>query len=463
MELKQSKPYRQDKLLLAFCLAWKCILVTVAALSPGPGYDTSALIHSNPSLYRHAEFERDGYATRIALKLFRWDALYFVAAAQRGQVFEQEWAFSWAYSGVLRMITQLITRNELPSLNSYIWTAVAVSTLMHLSAVMTLFRLLNEMTGNPNGGRVSFVACVLHILSPAGLFLVSSYTESVFASVNFLGMLYYVRARLAASTNKKQTIREDLLLVTSGFLFGLATVARSNGLLSGLIFLFDVAVCVPTALMNRLSRHELRSVLVTCVAGVFVAVGFVFPQYVAYQEYCTTGHGHGITAPWCQRMIPSIYTWVQSKYWNVGLFRYWTLSNIPLFLLAAPMLCLLLQSSVAHLRYSRHNLSGIDGQNTDNKNSDSTQNRVPPDHLPQLALPQLVLAITATTSFHVQIINRISSGYPIWYLSVARWVSASNTRPSDLFSKRSVQIVVRGMIMYAIIQGALFASFLPPA
>ena len=32
-----------------------------------------------------------------------------------------------------------------------------------------------------------------------------------------------------------------------------------------------------------------------------------------------------------------------------------------------------------------------------------------------LALPQVTLAVLALTSYHVQIINRLSSGYVVWY------------------------------------------------
>lgn len=84
-------------------------------------------------------------------------------------------------------------------------------------------------------------------------------------------------------------------------------------------------------------------------------------------------------------------------------------------------------------------------------------------NLPELALPQLVLAVTAATSFHVQIVNRISSGYPIWYLTVATWLlDRESTRRSGDRPSRA-QFTIRAMVMYAMIQGMLFANFLPPA
>lgn len=82
---------------------------------------------------------------------------------------------------------------------------------------------------------------------------------------------------------------------------------------------------------------------------------------------------------------------------------------------------------------------------------------------PQLALPQLVLTITATTNFHVQIINRISSGYPVWYLMLATWISNQGVTPSEIKNPKYSEYIIHWMILYAIVQSLLFANFLPPA
>jgi phosphatidylinositol glycan class V len=83
--------------------------------------------------------------------------------------------------------------------------------------------------------------------------------------------------------------------------------------------------------------------------------------------------------------------------------------------------------------------------------------------VPELAVPQLVLAMMAIMSFHVQIINRIASGYPTWYLMVATWVVGENSLSGDAALRRRSQWIIRGMALYALVQGILFANFLPPA
>jgi phosphatidylinositol glycan class V len=147
----------------------------------------------------------------------------------------------------------------------------------------------------------------------------------------------------------------------------------------------------------------------------------------------------------------------------VGLFRYWTLSNLPLFLMAAPMLWLMLISSVTVLRtFFQPQLRGRPVPR--GGATDGTRTLSPgAHHVPEIALPQFVLAVTAATSFHVQIVNRIASGYPTWYSMVAAWLAGDQPESSSSKNEKRSQWIVRGMVVYALAQGILFANFLPPA
>lgn len=76
--------------------------------------------------------------------------------------------------------------------------------------------------------------------------------------------------------------------------------------------------------------------------------------------------------------------------------------------------------------------------------------------LQSMVVSQVILVVMTFTSYHVQIITRLSSGYPAWYWWVAACLSSPKTR------KMGGGIVVF-MVMYASIQAVLYASFLPPA
>jgi phosphatidylinositol glycan class V len=124
------------------------------------------------------------------------------------------------------------------------------------------------------------------------------------------------------------------------------------------------------------------------------------------------------------------------------------------------MLWLLLASSVAVLRsYSQPRRSvPQSGVTTESRNEPPIMH-----YVPELALPQLVLAIAAFTSFHVQIVNRLASGYPTWYLMIATWLVDQYEASGSERTRQRSQWIIRGMLVYTMAQGMLFANFLPPA
>ena len=301
-----------------------------------------------------------------------------------------------------------------------------LSTIAHLSSVVVLFMLTTTLYPGHGGSELALRAAVLHVISQAGVFLSAPCAESVFSLFNFLGMLFYAKAHIQHSAIRSQ---RGLFVLVSGLCFGSATLFRSNGLLSGLIFLWDVLVSLPLLIRNPFDGLLIRRVVITGLAGLLSLMGLVIPQFIAYQQYCFGSDPR----PWCHRLPPSIYSWVQEHYWNVGFLRYWTISNIPLFLLAAPTVYLMLRS--LHEIFL-----------TTNGSQSSPETRA---LIQRFAIPQVLLVVLALTSFHVQILNRISSGYPLLYIGLAQ--------------SSSSRWATHWLVVYAVVQGGLYASFLPPA
>ncbi len=81
-------------------LVWKGLLLVVAICSPGAGYDTSTTLRESSHSFR-LPFTLQ----RIADKLTRWDAIYFVTTSSRGYLFEQEWAFGWGFTKLIALCT----------------------------------------------------------------------------------------------------------------------------------------------------------------------------------------------------------------------------------------------------------------------------------------------------------------------------------------------------------------------
>ncbi|KAL8818531.1 MAG: hypothetical protein Q9223_002854 [Gallowayella weberi] len=310
----------------------------------------------------------------------------------------------------------------------------------------------------------ALISASLHILSPAGLFLSAPYAESSFSFLNFAGFFLYA-LNLQAHDDGRPGLR-DILALASGIAFGLATMFRSNGILSGLLFCYDIVRSILTVRSDAQPQKilaSLRRVSFIGISGILMAVGSFFPQFLAYQEYCVQGKPEH-RAMWCTHRIPSIYAWVQSHYWNVGLFRYWTLSNAPLFMLATPMLLILMLS--ADCTFPRNQSSSrLTSETAEPSSTPIGEGWTSPlgrEIEQRFAVPQLLLAILALTSYHVQIVNRISSGYPLWY-----WWLASKIMSKEHISVAGcsipMKVVVGWMVTYALLQAGLFAAFLPPA
>lgn len=90
--------------------------------------------------------------------------------------------------------------------------------------------------------------------------------------------------------------------------------------------------------------------------------------------------------------------------------------------------------------------------------------------LRSLAAPQLLLTILTFANHHVQIITRMSSGYPVWYFWIADLLMKEyslvrlDKKEVGVQKQRSyASLAITYMIVYATVQGVLFASFLPPA
>ena len=159
--------------------------------------------------------------------------------------------------------------------------------------------------------KFAFLAALLHVVSPAGIFLSAPYAESPFASLNFLGCYFYLKVYDDRATGKG--LGRDLSRLASGLLFGIATTFRGNGLLSGCVFAYDASVIAWTMLSSQDILNHLHEFIVTIAAGSMVALGSLTPQLLAFSQYCLEASEE--TRPWCRHWIPSVYTWVQSHYW----------------------------------------------------------------------------------------------------------------------------------------------------
>ncbi|KAK9450182.1 uncharacterized protein V1518DRAFT_195942 [Limtongia smithiae] len=383
-----------------------------------------------------------------------WDTVFFIHIAQRGYVYEQEWAFGWLWTGAIRYVGNWIVApiiallwNEtssvdevgqpVGSLYAYAIAAILIAHACHYLAVITLYAVSTKIekdlraleTEASSGRSVSganfpLVAALLYIISPGGVFMSAGYAETLFAFFGFLGIF----------------LREINQHILAGLSFAITCGLRGNGVLWGIIFLNDLYEAV------QLKRWK-KSVGVI-IGGSLIGIGFLSGQVYAYYRYCPG-------RPWCDNAIPSIFGFVQSHYWNNGFLKYWRTWQIPNFLFAFPTWFLFWRS---FLRY-----------------------RNVPRFRPYVII-QMLMFVMSLLFWHVQIITRVGTCMPLVYWHVAQRIYADEPlddasenirypltikgiirRGKADFKKHEGAWAVRYMLTWILVQAVLFASFLPPA
>jgi GPI mannosyltransferase 2 len=106
-----------QKTLIAIFVVWKSLLLLIAACSPGHGYDTSTTL-AQP--YEGA-VDQNYVVSLLRLfstKLTRWDAIYFTRIASRDYLYEQDWAFGWGFTRLIKFFasgTTPLSNHVLPA------------------------------------------------------------------------------------------------------------------------------------------------------------------------------------------------------------------------------------------------------------------------------------------------------------------------------------------------------------
>lgn len=104
-----ERPGRNPLLILfGTFVAWKTLIFLIALSSPGVGYDTSTdLLLHEADADAFSSINTGPHRVRSSVfKLVRWDAIYYTHLAERGHVFEQEWAFGIGLSSAISVLAR---------------------------------------------------------------------------------------------------------------------------------------------------------------------------------------------------------------------------------------------------------------------------------------------------------------------------------------------------------------------
>lgn len=300
--------------------------------------------------------------------LSRWDAEHFLFIAERGYLYEHNFAFFPLFPIWLRGLAELLLwpLSGWLGLRGRLLVAVALgNSALFLLSVVALHALSRVVLQDR---RLATLSTLLYCITPANVFMTAGYSESLFAALTF-GGLYLLE--------KGFTCRACLAL-------SIATAARSNGLVNiGFLLYLPSLRAISQIRVYRETTKGRRKVLqyawvigrlllISILGTAVIALPFCAFQYYGYRTFCTPslslervppallslGEQKGYRVPdengppplWCMRPFPILYSHIQDVYWDVGFLRYFELKQMPNFLLALPMATLGIMAAYAYLQ-----------------------------------------------------------------------------------------------------------------
>ena len=423
-----------------------------------PAYDTSLYYGDDRALTvvqvdSAAEYRLDSVVLHLVGGLGAWDGVYFHGIAVGGYDYEQMFAFGPLFPLLSRMMSILFSTWLSPGV-AILLAGIIISNVAFVLAA-TSFLQLRYPVPTPSRNLIltiiisqllflkdstAITATLLFCITPASIFMSAFYSESLFASLTFAGIVQLQHGHITMAS----------------LAFAATTATSSNGILNVLFIIFEAFRRWTT--VGRVVGRDALLLLLHCI---LVLLPWVAIQGYGYWLFCMHGD-----RPFCHESSPLIYPFVQSHYWNVGLFKYWTFAQLPQFILATPMFlaAVLALKDFWNLIYAELQLQHASGVF---KSSESyplpleracMMNKI--QNLLYIMLrsqltPFLVtlgfLSLSCLLMMHVQIVTRLlGASCPAVY-----WVLAQPAR------RHLLPWVVGTSVVYLVVGSILFSTFYP--
>lgn len=384
--------------------------------------------------------------------LRRWDAQYYLHIAEYGYTYENTVAFYPLFPIFVNLLTNFLLA-FIPWLSfraAALVCAIFLNVLFFCLAAHFLVKLSRLVFKND---KMAITAGYLFCINPASIFFTAPYSESLFASITFFVIYESVRGNVLST----------LLPLAMGIL------CRSNGLINiGFVVYYGARSFWLVEDFYARAKLIIKLLLIMCVSGfVFISIQryhyslFCLKStinhskevidYAATNHLILAGNGSEILSPWCGAKIPLPYSYVQSKYWNVGLLNYYEFKQIPNFLLAFPILLLFVTKLISYYRGIWNTVKQI-GMKTSFKKIFLDTNR-------SFGLVFMIhitfLTIVCILFVHIQVTTRLlASSSPCLY-----WFSV------DYFKERNLNKMGKVILLwfggYCLLGTILFSNHLP--
>ncbi|WWC86193.1 uncharacterized protein L201_001066 [Kwoniella dendrophila CBS 6074] len=275
-----------------------------------------------------------GRGTNSIIPGLRWDSIHFLSIAKDGYQWEQQLAFQPLLLGILRILGGCLSWLKGRELNvqDIVFSGMIFNSFVWVGSCVSLYNLTFHLYST----KFALLTTILYMIPPTPVPSLP-YTEPLYAFTTFSGIYFLI-------------VKKHYLL--SGLTFAVATATRATGIfnvlmLGGSIILGDL----PTeslsgkAVSRRLFTRSWKAII-PCILTISP---FLIFQWYAYQSFCSNPNDSE-KRPWCDQKLPFVYGFVQKEYWNNGLFNYWSISNIPNFILPLPIFLVSISGTCKYLK-----------------------------------------------------------------------------------------------------------------
>nr|XP_003701857.2 PREDICTED: GPI mannosyltransferase 2 [Megachile rotundata] len=436
----------------------------------------------------------DNIITLLFSGLSRWDGEYFIHIAKYGYVYENTLAFYPLYPILIRIIAIPIQKIffVLNFNSSLILAAVLINFVCFIKSAIIFYDLSKIVLRDKN---ISYKATILYCINPASIFFSAIYTESLFVYLSYYSML--------------RSIKLDPYV---SFPIALSILTRSNGMVN---IGFPIYFRLKSLFHSFLTKHPnfslktlskfmyeittLKSICVICNIIIISMVPFILLQIHNYIMFCipnsnymfTSEHiiNYGIknnlviagtnNSEWCNLKIPVAYAYIQKKYWNVGFLNYYEVKQIPNFVLAIPILYIMITCIKEYfLEHKRYFCTLGFIQNFKSKKEIKTKKY--PMEMLVFVVHGLFLTVFCILFIHIQVSTRlICSASPLiyWYCALTYTSDSNNDTAYEseenacskwkvfFFKQRKYSLQDKLILLYFLgytgIGCIMFSNFLP--
>ncbi|XP_024941321.1 GPI mannosyltransferase 2 isoform X4 [Cephus cinctus] len=308
--------------------------------------------------------------------LTRWDAQYFLHIAKYGYTYENTLAFFPLFPWTIRCLTKIFLVLLLPLGFSVqedsvlLLTATLLNLVCFVGSACTLYDLSYKVLGDPV---TAYKASVLFCINPASIFFTAAYTESMFTYLTFRSMLAYAEGTSWQwlSVSLSAIVRSNGLTNIGFLVYG--WLQKTVDFIQASELTFLITSSRPISYQRRIQfvlffgYHLVIRFMKIIGILILTSSPFLLIQVYNYLIFCVEempnfpkqvldyGFDNGFLLPgsrdllWCRYSIPMAYSHVQSRYWNVGFVKYYEFKQIPNFILAVPVLYIMLAGSFRYL------------------------------------------------------------------------------------------------------------------